>query len=91
MAVCIVTDSTCELPALVGTFYGAVVWINQGRVQGGQSGIFFASPQELPGKQPRLIFLADLDGYGDHDALTGEVKQAIIWWNDGLGRFTRSD
>lgn len=84
-------DGDGDLDALVGSFDGSFVWMNQGGTQGGQAGIFVAAMQEMPGKQTRLVFLADLDGDGDQDALNGGVKQAIIWWNNGRGRFTRSD
>jgi hypothetical protein len=39
----------------------------------------------------KAVFLADLDGDGDLDALLGRVWGAEIWWNDGFGAFTRSD
>jgi hypothetical protein len=84
-------DGDGDLDALVGTFDGANIWVNQGGDQGGQAGLFAPSGQAMPGKQTRLVFLADLDGDGDQDALTGGVKQAILWWNDGRGEFTRSD
>ena len=84
-------DKDGDLDALVGTFDGAVVWINQGSWQGGQAGKFVPSGQQISGNQIRLVFLADLDGDGDQDALLGGKKQAIIWWNDGWGIFTRSD
>jgi hypothetical protein len=37
------------------------------------------------------VFLADLDGDGDLDALLARVWGAEIWWNDGQGDFRRSD
>ena len=84
-------DSDGDPDALVGTFDGAVVWINQGRAQGGQAGKFVPSGQKITGNQSRFVFLADLDGDGDQDALIGGKKQATIWWNDGWGIFTLSD
>jgi hypothetical protein len=37
------------------------------------------------------VFLADLDGDGDLDALLARLWRAEIWWNDGQGEFLRSD
>ena len=37
------------------------------------------------------VFLADLDGDGDLDALLARVWGAEMWWNDGLGEYHRSD
>jgi hypothetical protein len=39
----------------------------------------------------KAVFLADLDGDGDLDALIGRVWAAEIWWNDGQEEFRRSD
>jgi hypothetical protein len=39
----------------------------------------------------KAVFLADLDGDGDLDALIARVWGAEIWWNDGQGEFHRSD
>lgn len=39
----------------------------------------------------KAVFLADLDGDGDLDALIVRVWGAEIWWNDGQGEFCRSD
>jgi hypothetical protein len=84
-------DGDGDLDALVGTERKAMVWINQGGAQGGQAGIFTASMQEIAGSQTGAVFLADLDGDGDQDALIAGIRQGDIWWNDGLGTFTRSD
>lgn len=37
------------------------------------------------------VALSDLDGDGDLDALIARIWRAEVWWNDGLGQFTRSD
>lgn len=37
------------------------------------------------------VFLSDLDGDGDLDALLARLWAAEIWWNDGQGGFLRSD
>jgi hypothetical protein len=39
----------------------------------------------------KAVFLSDLDGDGDLDALLARVWWAEIWWNDGQGAFSRSD
>jgi hypothetical protein len=36
----------------------------------------------------RAVFLEDLDGDGDLDAVLARLWWAEIWWNDGRGRFT---
>ena len=84
-------DGDGDLDALVGTSRGAEVWLNQGGTQGGQAGMFAGSGQEIAGDPVDAIFLADLDGDGDQDALIGGIKQAVIWRNDGQGNFTRTN
>jgi hypothetical protein len=37
------------------------------------------------------VFLSDLDGDGDLDALLARTWRAELWWNDGQGEFTRSE
>jgi hypothetical protein len=37
------------------------------------------------------VFLANLDGDGDLDALVARLWGAEVWWNDGQGEFRRSD
>ncbi len=39
----------------------------------------------------KAVFLADLDGDGDVDALLARVWGAEIWWNGGRGEFHQSD
>ena len=84
-------DGDGDLDALVGTQDGWVVWTNLGGMQGGQAGEFAASGQERAGSPSSAVFLSDFDGDGDLDALVAGVRQAVIWWNDGHGAFTRSD
>ncbi len=84
-------DGDADLDALVGTQNGAVVWINQGGAQGGKTGVFASSGQEMPGSQSSTVFLKDLNSDGSPDALIGGANQASLWWNDGHGTFTRSD
>jgi hypothetical protein len=83
-------DGDADLDALVGTGRGAMVWVNQGGAQGGQDGTFALSGQEISSGQTRAVFLSDLDGDGDLDALIAGRRQAAIWWNDGQPAFTRS-
>jgi hypothetical protein len=83
-------DGDGDLDALVGTGSGAVVWINQGGAQGGQSGTFALSGQGISGSQTGAVFLSDLDSDGDLDALIAGQRQATMWWNDGQATFTRS-
>ncbi|MDY7077499.1 MAG: VCBS repeat-containing protein [Chloroflexota bacterium] len=83
-------DGDGDLDALVGTGMGSVVWINQGETQGGQNGAFALSGQKISGGQTTAVFLSDLDGDGDLDALVGGRRQATIWWNDGQAAFTQS-
>ncbi len=39
----------------------------------------------------KAVFLADLDGDGDRDALIARLWGEEIWWNDGQGEFKRSN
>ena len=78
-----------DLDALVGTQNGAIVWINQGGAPGGQEAIF-APSEKISGSQTRAVFLYDLDGDGDQDALIAGLRQAVIWWNNGQAVFTQS-
>jgi hypothetical protein len=84
-------DEDGDLDALVGTSDGVSLWINQGGAQDGQQGQFELAEQTISGGQVQHLFLADLDGDGDLDALTGGKTRAAIWWNDGGGSFTRAD
>ena len=62
------------------------VWINQGGVQGGTTGVF-SNTQTLNNGRSQVVVLGDLDGDTDVDALvSGAVHQ--IWWNDGNGSFS---
>jgi hypothetical protein len=83
-------DGDGDLDALVGTGSEAIVWINQGGAQGGQVGSFAASIPEISGNKIGAVFLSDLDGDGDLDALIAGLRRASIWWNDGQAAFTRS-
>jgi len=83
-------DGDGDLDALVGTGRRAMVWINQGGAQGGQEGAFALSEQEISDDQTGAVFLSDLDGDGDLDALIAGLRQAAMWWNDGQAAFTRS-
>jgi hypothetical protein len=82
-------DGDGDLDALVGTGRGATVWINQGGAQGSQEGTFALSRQKISGGQTGAVFLSDLDGDGDLDALIAGRQQAAIWWNDGQTAFAQ--
>jgi len=84
-------DNDGDLDALVGNDNGALLWLNQGGAQNGQAGTFVLSEANILGKQTRAVFLTDLDSDGDQDALITGLKQAVIWWNDGQGKFTKSN
>jgi hypothetical protein len=82
-------DSDGDLDALTGMDTGIFLWFNQAGRQGGQAGIFLRSEQALPGELVKRLFLEDLDGDGDLDALAAGAEEARLWWNDdGLGHFT---
>jgi hypothetical protein len=83
-------DGDGDLDALVGTEQDAELWLNQGGAQGGLVGTFARSPQEFDTHPVRRVFLADLDGDGDFDALIGGVSRAVVWQNDGQGQFKRT-
>jgi hypothetical protein len=83
-------DNDGDLDALAGSENGALVWINQGGMQGGDEGAFALSTQVISGNQTTAVFLSDLDGDGDLDALIAGPRQAVIWWNDGQETFSRS-
>jgi hypothetical protein len=84
-------DGDGDQDALVGIEQGAEVWVNQGGSQDGQAGQFAVSEQELGSNASSEVFLSDLDGDSDQDALIAGIKQAVVWWNDGRGSFTRSN
>jgi hypothetical protein len=82
-------DGDGDLDALVGQKNGALLWLNQGGIQDGEQGAFARAPQRLATGAVTAVFLADLDGDGDLDAVTATKSGATIWWNDGNGGFTR--
>jgi hypothetical protein len=82
-------DDDGDLDALVGVGSGAVVLINQGRMQVGQEGRFMASEENIAGSQTRSTLLGDLDGDGDLDAVVVAKREVALWWNDGQGKFIK--
>jgi len=86
-------DGDGDLDALVGNEGADELWLNEG------DGRFSLSPQSWSSRRTLSVFLVDLDGDGDLDAVTAHQvsgsfawwRQAIIWWNDGSGRFDRDD
>ena len=83
-------DGDGDLDVLAGNRGGVQIWINQGGEQGGQAGIFTPAGQRIPGGPTEGVFLADLDGDGDPDALVAGRTWAAVWWNDGQGEFRDS-
>lgn len=84
-------DGDGDLDALVGNEGEDELWLNDGQ------GRFTLSEQSWNRRRTLQLFLVDLDGDGDLDAVTAHelsttfvwYRQAIIWWNDGSGAFTR--
>jgi hypothetical protein len=84
-------DGDGNLDALVGNEGADELWLNDGQ------GNFRLAEQSWSRRRTLQVFLIDLDGDGDLDAVTGHelsttfawYRQAIIWWNDGTGAFTR--
>ena len=61
-------------------------------------GVFYSTTEKIVGFyrpygsiRTKTVFLADLDGDGDMDALLARMWGAEIWWNDGQGQFRRSE
>jgi len=80
-------DGDGDLDAVVATAEGASIWMNQGGVQGGQTGIFTESGQRLGSGHIEAVFLGDLDANSDLDVLVAGKAKATIWWNDGQADF----
>lgn len=83
-------DGDGDLDALVGSAEMATLWLNVGGAQGGQAGNFIPSEQQMPGDKIRSLFLDEMNGDGALDAIIGNSREAIIWYNDGGGVFTAS-
>jgi hypothetical protein len=84
-------DGDGDLDALAGAPNGAVVWTNQGGQQRGQPGVFSAATQRLTGVATEQVFLQDLNGDGQVDALLAGKQEAAVWWNAGTGDLALSD
>ena len=83
-------DGDGDLDALVGKTAGAVVWINQGGVQGGEEGSFALSGGRIPGGPTETVLLADLNGDSLPEALVAGTNQVAVWLNDGQAGFRDS-
>jgi len=83
-------DNDGDLDAMVATATGASLWVNQGGLQNGQTGIFAEAEQHLGYGHIEAVFLADFDTDGDLDGLVAGKTRATIWWNDGKEDFRDS-
>jgi hypothetical protein len=88
-------DGDGDLDAFVGAFTGPhQVWLNGGGIQAGDPGVFIDSGQRLENAENynyhQSVFLGDLDGDGDLDAVVAAETSAEIWMNDGRATFHRS-
>jgi TolB protein len=73
------------------TSHPALVFMNDGGVQGGTPGQFTDSGQRLSAVNNAGVALGDLDGDGDPDlVLTDYQKPNQVWVNDGMGSFSDS-
>jgi len=71
-------------------FLANLVWLNQGGVQQGQSGVFLDSGQTLGNSASHAVELGDLDGDGTLDAFVANNGQNQIWFNQGGAQFSAS-
>ena len=78
-------DGDGDLDALVATSSGGAIWINQGGMQGGQVGVFADLGLRLGRGHIEDVFLADLDGDGNLDAVVGEKTHATVWLDSVIG------
>lgn len=88
-----VTSSDRRLP---GRAEGARLWLNQGGVQGGRSGVFLDSGEQLEGHPSEGVALGDVDGDNDLDVFFANSGGNSVWLNQGgaqaglLGEFADS-
>jgi hypothetical protein len=85
-------DGDGDLDAFVGAFKGPHhVWLNGGGIQGVNPGVFSDSGQRLENTNyTQSVFLGDLDGDGDLDAVVAAGTSAELWMNDGHAAFQRA-
>ena len=83
-------DRDGDLDALAGTLSGAQIILNQGGLQGGETGQFALLPNTLGSQFTNFVFLGDLNSDGALDALLGGQGSASIWLNDGFAGFRRT-
>lgn len=83
-------DSDLDLIVVPGT-RGVDVWLNDGSANFTDTGQFFTftSPPQF-GSSPHTAVVADVDGDGAPDIVTGDVLGFHVWLNDGAGAFSHS-
>ncbi|MEC9477495.1 MAG: FG-GAP-like repeat-containing protein [Planctomycetota bacterium] len=76
-------DGDGDLDAFFGNLGGAAdkVWINQGGAQGGTSGQYLDSGQELGSSFSSSVALGDVDNDGDFDAFVASFDVNTVWLN----------
>lgn len=86
-------DGDLDVVTLKDEAISLVIWINQGGVQGGTSGVFQSNGQtNIGGDLPGDVALGDVDGDSDLDIFLARIigRPAQIWLNNGSGQFTNS-
>jgi hypothetical protein len=85
-------DHDGDLDIFVGRDTGREdeLWLNQGGLQGGTTGIFALSNSQFLAISTRRVTMGDVDGDLDLDLMaTGRLGAPnIIWLNDGTGQFS---
>jgi hypothetical protein len=86
-------DRDGDLDVFLATWFGSdSVWINQGGLQGGQTGQFKDSGQALSNSGSTDVSLVDVDGDNQLDAIVAKFTgtSSEVWLNNGEGQFSNS-
>ena len=84
-------DGDGDLDAVIAYQGVNRIWVNNGGAQAGQIGTFNPSAQAFGNADTKDIELADVDGDGDLDIVTGNFSAGNrVFLNNGLGIFTDS-